>query len=167
MFCSNCGKIIDDNAKFCNFCGLPVKAAISQPIFEPARDTETVVSVPIEEPISENMAEAEYASEPITLPEPQSNAVGSAPTEDNTAPTPENIQNTGATPNTVNPVSVTFRPNQPPMYQQQAPQPIPKAPKKLLPERKYTLGHIIMCLSAVAVMAIVAGIFAGLYFSVV
>lgn len=35
------------------------------------------------------------------------------------------------------------------------------------PERKYTLGHIMMCLAAVAVMAIVAGVFAGLYFSVV
>ncbi len=34
-------------------------------------------------------------------------------------------------------------------------------------ERKYTLGHIMMCLAAVAVMAIVAGVFAGLYFSVV
>lgn len=34
-------------------------------------------------------------------------------------------------------------------------------------ERKYTLAHIIMCLASTAVMAITAGIFAGLYFSVV
>lgn len=34
-------------------------------------------------------------------------------------------------------------------------------------ERKYTLGHIMICLAAVAVMAITAGVFAGLYFSVV
>lgn len=35
------------------------------------------------------------------------------------------------------------------------------------PEKYYTFGHIAMCLAAVAVMAIVAGVFAGLYFSVV
>ncbi len=35
------------------------------------------------------------------------------------------------------------------------------------PERRYTIGHIIMCLASTALMAIVAGIFAGLYFSVV
>lgn len=40
-------------------------------------------------------------------------------------------------------------------------------PAKPLPERKYTFGHIMLCLSAVAIMAIVAGVFAGLYFSVV
>ena len=32
-------------------------------------------------------------------------------------------------------------------------------------EKYYTLGHLLMCLAAVAVMAIVAGVFAGLYFS--
>ena len=44
---------------------------------------------------------------------------------------------------------------------------VPEKPAKPLPERKYTLGHIMMCLCAVAIMAIVAGVFAGLYFSVV
>ena len=43
--------------------------------------------------------------------------------------------------------------------------PIPKENK---PKEKkyYTFGHIMLCLSAVALMAVVAGIFAGLYFSV-
>ncbi len=41
------------------------------------------------------------------------------------------------------------------------------APKKPERERKYTLGHILLCLAATAVMAITAGVFAGLYFSVV
>ena len=35
------------------------------------------------------------------------------------------------------------------------------------PERKYTLGHLLLCLASTAIMAITAGIFAGLYFSVV
>lgn len=35
------------------------------------------------------------------------------------------------------------------------------------PAKYYTFGHIALCLAAVGVMAIVAGIFAGLYFSVI
>ena len=34
-------------------------------------------------------------------------------------------------------------------------------------ERKYTLGHILLCLASTAIMAITAGVFAGLYFSVI
>ncbi len=46
-------------------------------------------------------------------------------------------------------------------------QPEPAAPPAVQHERRYTLGHIIMCLASTAVMAIAAGVFAGLYFSVV
>ena len=42
-----------------------------------------------------------------------------------------------------------------------------EAAKKHTAEHKYTLGHLIMCLASTAIMAIVAGVFAGLYFSVV
>lgn len=42
-----------------------------------------------------------------------------------------------------------------------------EAAKKPAAEHKYTLGHLIMCLASTAIMAIVAGVFAGLYFSVV
>lgn len=44
---------------------------------------------------------------------------------------------------------------------------VPEKPSKPLSERKYTFGHIMLCLGAVAIMAIVAGVFAGLYFTVV
>lgn len=40
-------------------------------------------------------------------------------------------------------------------------------PEKREPEKKYTIKHIVMCLVSTAVCAIAAGIFAGLYFSVV
>ena len=39
--------------------------------------------------------------------------------------------------------------------------------KKEKPEKYYTFGHLMLCLAAVGVMAIVAGVFAGLYFSVI
>ena len=35
------------------------------------------------------------------------------------------------------------------------------------PEKYYTFKHIALCLAAVALMAIVAGVFAGLYFSAI
>lgn len=44
-------------------------------------------------------------------------------------------------------------------------EPVSLVPEKR--ERKYTLGHILLCLASTAIMAITAGVFAGLYFSVV
>lgn len=47
-----------------------------------------------------------------------------------------------------------------------AAEPVIPTPKRER-ERKYTLGHILLCLASTAIMAITAGVFAGLYFSVV
>ncbi len=166
MFCSNCGKEIGDNAKFCNFCGLPISQPISEQISQPISEAEDSISETsftmenTSKPITESVETAQ--SVPVTQPEPTS----SIPIY--SAPQPENIPNMGAaaTPesqNVPNP-GLTVTPQQ---YNNTA---IPQAPnqggvsEKPMPERKYTLGHIIMCLAAVAVMAIVAGIFAGLYF---
>ena len=44
---------------------------------------------------------------------------------------------------------------------------VTEPPKPEKPEKYYTFGHLAMCLAAVAVMAIVAGVFAGLYFSAI
>ena len=182
MFCSNCGREIGDNAKFCNFCGLPVSQpfsqpvsqqisqpvseSISQPIYEP-------VSEPISQPISvveaventpETISESAQAAEgvPVTLPEPTNaprpevipNMGEVSEMQSGIQPQPENIPNMGETSELQSGI-------QPQPYQ--AP-PTLQLSEKPMPERKYTLGHIIMCLAAVAVMAIVAGIFAGLYF---
>lgn len=140
MFCSNCGREIGEDAKFCNFCGLPISQRILEPISEsisqPISDT---ISESVSQPISvveavENPSQQITESEAVyvTLPEPPRDA-----------PKPENIPHAGVA---------------------ASPQPYQTAPTSPMPERKYTLGHIIMCLAAVAVMAIVAGIFAGLYF---
>lgn len=175
MFCSNCGREIGDNSKFCNFCGLPISQPISQPVSQQiseqlsqpvfqAEDSITEASVTVEaventsEPITETVQ-----SVPVTLPEPPS----SIPIY--SAPQPENIPNMGAA---VTPQSQDI-PNMgltvtPQPYNNSAPLQAPgqgNVSEKPMPERKYTLGHIIMCLAAVAVMAIVAGIFAGLYFA--
>ncbi|MBQ8170830.1 MAG: zinc-ribbon domain-containing protein [Oscillospiraceae bacterium] len=51
-----------------------------------------------------------------------------------------------------------------PNFSAQVPQ---QKTKKEKPEKYYTFGHLMLCLAAVGVMAIVAGVFAGLYFSVI
>ncbi len=43
--------------------------------------------------------------------------------------------------------------------------PAPPVTQPVKEEKYYTFNHILLCLGAVAVMAIVAGVFAGLYFS--
>lgn len=46
-------------------------------------------------------------------------------------------------------------------------QPVQPAEGYEKPVKYYTFGHIALCLAAVGVMAVVAGVFAGLYFSVI
>lgn len=193
MFCTNCGKEIIDTAKFCNFCGMPVKnMAASVPInpVQPAQSTQPVTQPDLTAPdytesaditAADNAFEApesiseipiaesapEYNSESVTdiAEEVSEPAVETITANDNATPTPNAIPTYGAS----TPVYPT-----PPAYPNPPANTIPitqeikaeTAPENK-PERKYTLGHIMMCLAAVAVMAIVAGVFAGLYFSVV
>lgn len=136
----------------------PAQAPIAEPQFSDS-----------ESPLERTQA-AEYGevSEPVS-----DNAYGSVsdigqPVPNEQAPVPDTVSNT------VSNIEIGNA------YQLPAPGQIPvsgeggihaavvsEKPAKPLPERKYTLGHIMMCLAAVAIMAIVAGVFAGLYFSVV
>ncbi|MDE7361599.1 MAG: zinc ribbon domain-containing protein [Oscillospiraceae bacterium] len=185
MFCTNCGKEIIDTAKFCNFCGMPVKniaAAPVQPAPAPVQPTPEPEPVRIEsETVPEPAASEEVTNVEMTETE---ETIPEASSEENTEPTAE------APEEPAEPVTETERPSDsvfprpntiptsgestlaypaPPSYPSA---PVPVVPvhsaiSEAKPERKYTFGHIMMCLGAVAVMAIVAGVFAGLYFSVV
>lgn len=187
MFCTNCGKEIIDTAKFCNFCGMPVKnMAASVPVtpITPVQTAESVRPVPQPEqtafdytesadiPVTDNVTEMPETEIPTAEIAPEyestediSEPAAEAVTDDSAIPTPNTIPTYGES-NSVYPV--------PPVYPDPPANTVPvtqeikaeTAPENK-PERKYTLGHIMMCLAAVAVMAIVAGVFAGLYFSVV
>lgn len=228
MFCTCCGKEIINTARFCNYCGNPVRniAPPSAPVF--SQNMGQPYGVPTSEPITPPQPEApqsvpvnapdEFAptaaetepvgvqpeteeatafdselSEPVvtetTTFETTPTASESAPmTSETTATAPEAAQElfqagmfTGAVPPFApNGASDVYSAPIPPQYP--TPGNIPKsgfsAPGYQMPsasapqekpkrERKYTLGHIMLCLAAVAVMAITAGVFAGLYFSVV
>lgn len=197
MFCTNCGKEIIDTARFCNFCGTPiqnmaasipvqpiqpVQPAQSQPIYpqpvQPAPDFSESTGIPAAENIfdsvpgditetadnAESVAETERTETADPAEAPAKNTVENMDeTTANAVPTPNTIPTYGES------ESVFSAPPAYPSPAQSMTIPVQSAvlTPENKPERKYTLGHIMMCLAAVAVMAIVAGVFAGLYFSVV
>lgn len=163
MFCSQCGKQLDNNALFCTFCGArtnntagspaPVSAPVSAPV---TAAPETVREDSQPTPVSSDTAATEPVSQ--TAPQPVSEPVPQTVPQPAPAPAPEVQPAVTAEP------SMDFFHDSPADVQAQVPlSPVPeeKEPKY------YTFGHIALCLAAVAVMAIVAGVFAGLYFSVI
>lgn len=163
MFCSQCGKQLDNNALFCTFCGArtnntagspaPVSAPVSAPV---TAAPETVREDSQPTPVSSDTAATEPVSQ--TAPQPVSEPVPQTVPQPAPAPEPE-VQ-----PAVTTEPAMDFFNDSPADVQAQVPlSPVPeeKEPKY------YTFGHIALCLAAVAVMAIVAGVFAGLYFSVI
>lgn len=128
MFCSKCGKPVNDGSLFCTFCGNSVTDSVAQSVpiqSTPAAPAETTAPAESETPVA---------------------AVATAVQDAEFTPVPEQ---------SVSPVS------------ERSEQMNPPAPEAALPtEKYYTFGHLALCLAAVALMAIVAGVFAGLYFSV-
>lgn len=218
MYCINCGKMISNNARFCNFCGVRTALNIpeySSPLkgenadlsaFMPKAPATQSVPEPVQTP---KQSTADF--DPV-LPETSGLPEGPVPSESSVLPetpvlseapvlseTPGLSETSGLsessglseTPSlsessipeySKSPLPSDFTPNSIPTEGVSTAEnaefsgfgaPVPMdnakiaAPAKEPPERKYTLGHIMMCLAAVAVMAIVAGVFAGLYFSVV
>lgn len=191
MFCTNCGKEIIDTAKFCNFCGMPVNITAAS---APAAQTDPFPREQTAQPAEFTAPETQ--SEPVTsaiTPEQSEQREYSAPESEtdipvteiaSEMPTAENAPESAAdnsaadgaipTPNTIPSYGESANVySAPPVYPSVSAigAPItqeikaPTAPAEK-PERKYTFGHLMLCLAAVAVMAIVAGVFAGLYFSV-
>ncbi len=170
MFCTNCGKEIIDTAKFCNFCGAHIATSVpvqpvqtvrqEQPVsqtVQPTPEYAEIESIPVEENISENISDGTSENtESVIETAAEENTVESAEEVTSDVPTPNVIPTygSGTTAFSAPPANVI---------------PVQSAElnKESKPERRYTLGHIMMCLAAVAIMAIVAGVFAGLYFSVV
>lgn len=191
MFCTTCGRQIINDARFCNFCGAPVRVQaqpaapaadmsgspaaepseiVSQPYGVPAREAENgaetditgtaEVPVPADTalPDTENIYGARSAAYRSESVQPTQNVDMSAGVFCSAAapsyPMPGEIPQSGGDPsgNYSIPTSGAYA------------APDLEKPK---PERRYTLTHIILCLSSTAIMAIAAGIFAGLYFSVV
>ena len=179
MFCSKCGKLLDDNALFCTYCGAAVanagqpaaSAPVSAPVLEAGQPAPTSApvsapvlqaeqSAPASAPVSAPVLEAEQpapVSAPISTPvlQAEQSAPASAPVS---APVLEAEQPAAGAQDV--PMSAEEI-----AYHEQAIKDLftPQPPE----EKYYTFKHIALCLAAVALMAIVAGVFAGLYFSAI
>ena len=194
MFCGNCGKEIV-NTRFCQFCGAEQNAVVipgasipvSVPISEATNTSSSFEAASV--PITSAPAGTDTQSAPIELPvtslgvpadESSPIAGTEAPKQYETSmstglPTPNTIPtgNIGVSETAV--YSAPFQTSVPAetalsnTAENAAPQTeiTIKDEEKRHPERKYSLKHIVMCLAAAAVMAVAAGVFAGLYFSVI
>ena len=180
MFCSKCGKLLGDNALFCTYCGAAVAnagqpAPASTPVSAPVLEAEQ--PAPASTPVSAPVLEAEQpapASTPVSAPvlEAEQPAPASTPAS---APVLEAEQPAPVSTPVSAPILEAKQPaadgQDAPMsaeeiaYHEQAIMDLftPQPPE----EKYYTFKHIALCLAAVALMAIVAGVFAGLYFSAI
>ncbi len=161
MFCTNCGKRIIDTARFCNYCGVKIVE------FDENRDlvSDNITENPVSS-ASDNVINAENVENSVNLLKMTASVQSYIP-KMNEQP------KSGYSPDSmpISPDSGLSETGTAPAYLDPAADPYaaPAAgglPKEEAP-RKYTLGHLIMCLAASGIMAIAAGIFAGLYFSVV
>lgn len=160
MFCGNCGKEIIGNIKFCRYCGAEQTATVipaaNIPMFA---DTENSVPINASDASSEQLSRTPEAPDVMgtssaAIPKP----INTDAITENSVPTPNPIPAS----NIEEPLSAAPSiPSYPPVKVKN------KKEKKPRRERKYSLGHLVMCLAAAGVMAIAAGVFAGLYFSVI
>lgn len=146
MICTKCGSTIAENALFCTFCGQPTGLSA------PAQSAPVMQEVPQSVPVMQEVPQ----SIPVMQETPQSAPVQPVPAQPAAAVPPMNAyaQSAAEPQSATNRQSGAYVPAEPPAIDQK-------------PEKYYTFGHIALCLAAVAVMAIIAGVFAGLYFSVV
>lgn len=159
MFCGNCGKEIGDT-RFCPFCGseqtavvtlaadLPKARMESAPVSETAPAAPTAPVQTAVEPIAVQAVSA--ASAVQTIPAPAAPAgvpvPGAIPTTNLSSADTEDHGTVSAPAMQIPEITVDLE-------------------KKPPREAKYSLRHLVMCLVAAGIMAAVAGVFAGLYFS--
>lgn len=183
-FCNYCGaKVVDFDEKTVENSPISSENPVSAPV-DNVYNTENVEnsvdllkmnssdsdSIPqMNEPVKSGETPFNGGATPPTSADIQSGAVGAQRgAADSGNPVHPAMESTAPSGSTVSTMMDGTAPNGtavPPTMPTAAP--AASAPRKEPAERKYTLGHIIMCLASAAVMAIVAGVFAGLYFSVV
>ena len=169
MICLNCGRENPDGVKFCCFCGTSAASAFGASLENPAEISPENGQLDV----SESDAAGDFFSQ-----SPNLNSLPQNPSVPRPVAIPTNSEQTAAQP-AVNPQPAPVYDNR--RYANEptnsaffkgsimmnTPVESGSANGKNGPERKFTGLHIALCLIATAVCAIAAGIFAGLYFSVV
>lgn len=161
MFCYKCGKEIAEKSSFCTYCG--------------AKQDFTASSVPIPTDTPRSNLDPTPAQPPQSVPLPTEPAVAPvtpAETSDPTEPAephqsnqPEQTEQTEQPQPATQPVPPEQPESSPFSAEVPLTAPAPEASKK--PRKYYTGAHLAICLVITGIMAATAGVFAGLYFSVI
>lgn len=175
MICLNCGRENSDGVKFCCFCGAPAAVSLEKTTeVSPENgqlevsENDTAIGA-----VSENHDNGGFFSQ-----SPDLDTLGHNPSVPRPGVIPTNSEQLAAQNSAVFQPSSAYDnrnyanvPTNPAVPQNPIKMNVPiesgVSGKKNAPERKFTTLHIALCLIATAVCAIAAGIFAGLYFSVV
>lgn len=160
MYCQKCGKEIAAGSVFCTWCGARQEMPVPQPEVIP-QESQTQPAA-----VQENAAPAA----PTAAMTPEAPAETPAPEESKAEPAAE-------TPQEIAPAAEATPDN---AAENTAPgAELPKdffgdeikldseAKPGEKPQKYYTTAHLVICLAAAGIMAAAAGIFAGLYFSVI
>lgn len=175
MICLNCGRENSDGVKFCCFCGAPAAISPEKPTEIPPENGQLEIS---ENDTAIGAVTENRDNESFFSQSPDLDALGQSPSVPRPGVIPTNSEQFAAqNPAVFQPSSACDNrnyanaPTNPAASQNPIKMTVPiesgVSGKKNAPERKFTTLHIVMCLISTAVCAIAAGIFAGLYFSVV
>ncbi len=159
MFCKNCGKRIDDNSSFCTWCGSRLsipEAAVPQAASEQPQAVQPVQSVSAVQTIGTDTECVNAGEKPSDIPEPPEQSVQQS------IPVPVPVENRSASEDLAeylehSAADMTVRD---PLGDNSME--LPENPRKY-----YTGGQLALCLVITGIMAAAAGVFAGLYFSVI
>lgn len=160
-----CGRQIDDNAAFCTWCGAKMivpavpKPAVSVPEPEP---TEFSLREEKPEPVTAEM-DAPAMAETREEKQPEYSGAFSE-REEGSEKIQESLNDAEAVPKAPMP-KVDPSWNQEVPLSEKAPE--AAAPEEEKPRKYYTGAHLAICLVTTGIMAVIAGVFAGLYFSAI
>lgn len=165
MYCQKCGKEIAAGSLFCTWCGGKQEMPVPQPEVipqqspaqqEPVQESDTPITQQPEAPAAtmtmEKTEEAQTTQAESSAPAEASSA--ETPQESASKPAQNNTSETTAAPGAEAP-NVDFSGE------------VKLADKTEKNRKYYTTAHLVICLAAAGIMAAAAGIFAGLYFSVI
>lgn len=163
MYCQKCGKEIAAGSVFCTWCGARQELHVPQPEIipqsspvqeTPAQEIAAPVTQPEAPAATATMERPEEAQAPQAETSAPAEAVSAgAPQESASEPAQNNMSETTAAPGAETP-KADFSGE------------VRLADKPEKPQKYYTGAHLAICLAAAGIMAAAAGIFAGLYFSV-
>ena len=177
MFCYKCGKEIAENSTFCTYCGAKqdfTAGSVPIPSDTPRSNLDTAPAQPPRSiPLPTEPSDAPVAlavppaeTEKIAVPAEPAKPAQELPPEQQDQPTQPSQPEQAEQPQPAAQPVPTEQPETPP-FSAEVPltAPAPEASEK--PRKYYTGAHLAICLVITGIMAATAGVFAGLYFSVI